>query len=122
MPKKEPKKVRGVFERPKGSGIWWICYFDQYGRKHREKVGFKSAATKRYQQRKTEILFDKFNPEDVMGKHRRALVSEIIDDYIRVAEGRRLKAFEDVKQRLGWFRENIGNLPARSLTANDIES
>jgi hypothetical protein len=28
MPKKEPKKIRGVFERPKGSGIWWICYFD----------------------------------------------------------------------------------------------
>jgi hypothetical protein len=33
------KKQRGVFERPKDSGVWWICYFDQFGKKHREKVG-----------------------------------------------------------------------------------
>ena len=57
-----------------------------------------------------------------MGKHRRALTSEVIDDYVQAAEGRKLKALEDVKQRLGWFRDEIGSLPARSLTANDIES
>src|SRR5262245_29788677 len=39
MPKKEPKKVRGVFERPKGSGTWWIRYADEFGVIHREKVG-----------------------------------------------------------------------------------
>ena len=56
------KKQRGVFERPKGSGIWWICYFDQYGRKHREKVGMKSAAINVYHQRKTEIRQGRFEP------------------------------------------------------------
>ena len=32
-------KVRGIFERPKGSGVWWARYCDQYGRLHRERVG-----------------------------------------------------------------------------------
>ena len=36
------KKQRGIFERPKGSGVWWICYFDQFGMKHRDKVGMSS--------------------------------------------------------------------------------
>ena|SRR5438552_11386742 len=46
---------RGIFERPKGSGVWWTCYFDEHGRKHREKVGPKALAMKVYQNRKTEI-------------------------------------------------------------------
>ena len=32
------------------------------------------------------------------------------------------KALEDIKQRLEWFKQHIGNLPARSLTASDVES
>src|SRR5262245_27473614 len=42
MPKKNGKKIRGVFERPKGSGIWWIRYADEFGQIHREKVGMRS--------------------------------------------------------------------------------
>jgi hypothetical protein len=37
------KKHRGNFERPEGSGVWWVPYYDQYGRRLREKLGFKSA-------------------------------------------------------------------------------
>ena len=116
------KKHRGIFERPKGSGIWWICYFDQYGRKHREKVGMKSAAVEKYHQRKTDVRLEKFIPEEVKGKHRRATVAEVIKDYIEAGEARKLKAIEDVRQRLGWFKDQIGDLPARSLTANDLET
>ena len=87
---KEDKNPRGVFERPARSDIRWICYFDQYGRKHREKFGMKSAANKKYQQRKTEVRLDKFNPADVMGKHRRAAVAEVIEDYIEAGEARQI--------------------------------
>jgi hypothetical protein len=52
---RKPKKHRGIFERPASSGVWWICYFDQFGRKHREKVGMKRSAIAAYQKRKTEI-------------------------------------------------------------------
>ena len=116
------KKERGVFERPQASGIWWIRYLDQYGREHREKVGMKSAALAMYAQRKTEVRMDKFLPEEVRGKHQRATVAEVIEDYIEAGEARRLKAIDDVKQRLGWFKQQIGELPARSSTANDLET
>ncbi len=26
------RRERGIFERPAGSGIWWVCYFDEHGR------------------------------------------------------------------------------------------
>jgi hypothetical protein len=29
---------RGIFERPPGSGTWWIRYADEHGRMHREKT------------------------------------------------------------------------------------
>jgi site-specific recombinase XerD len=48
-------KVRGIFERPPASGIWWISYFDGAGRWHREKVGRRSVAIEAYVQRKREI-------------------------------------------------------------------
>ncbi len=32
------KNTRGVFEKVKGSGVWWICYFDSDGRRRREKA------------------------------------------------------------------------------------
>lgn len=55
----EPEKVRGVYEHPRGSGVWWIQYFEN-GRRHREKVGRRSWAIARYQARKTEVREGRF--------------------------------------------------------------
>lgn len=56
---KEEKKVRGVWERVPGSGVWWVRYRDAGGRLRREKVGRKSAAidllNKRRNDRRTGI-------------------------------------------------------------------
>jgi hypothetical protein len=49
------KKPRGIFERPKGSDIWWVRYHDQTGLEHREKVGPKKLALDVYAKRKTEV-------------------------------------------------------------------
>jgi site-specific recombinase XerD len=38
------KNPRGVFERPRGSGVWWVLSYDAQGKRHREKAGTKSAA------------------------------------------------------------------------------
>ena len=43
-----PQKQRGVFERPPGSGTWWISYFGSDGKRHREKIGRQSAAVDAY--------------------------------------------------------------------------
>lgn len=56
---------RGLFQRPKDSGIWWIRYVDAVGQEHREKVGPKSEARKRYMQRKDEVRSHKFDPERI---------------------------------------------------------
>ena len=47
------KAVRGVFEQPSGSGIWWVNYYVA-GRRCREKVGRRSDAIALYQKRKTD--------------------------------------------------------------------
>jgi hypothetical protein len=62
------RKDRGIFERPKGSGIWWVRYADNFGRIHREKVGPKGLAKTVYQKRKTEIREGKFFPEKLTRK------------------------------------------------------
>ena len=57
-------KQRGIFEKRPGSGIWWICYFDQFGKKRREKAGTKSVAIKLYGKRKQQVLEGKKLPEN----------------------------------------------------------
>lgn len=52
---RKDKKDRGLFERPKNSGIWWIRYHDHNSQERREKVGSKSDARALYQERKTEV-------------------------------------------------------------------
>ena len=47
-------KVRGIFERPAGSNVWWIRYTDSAGRYKREKTGRRSDALTLYQTRKTD--------------------------------------------------------------------
>jgi integrase len=57
------KKQRGVYEYPQGSGVWWIQYFDQFSRRHREKIGLRQTAISAYQKRKTEIREGRFFPK-----------------------------------------------------------
>jgi integrase len=114
------KKQRGIYERPKGSGIWWICYYDQNGLRHREKVGMRSAAIGVYQQRKTEVRQDKFKPEEVRNKHRRASVTEIINDYLEASE-KKHRSIGDTRIRAAWWKKLYGDRAARSITALDVE-
>ena len=59
---------RGIFERVKGSGIWWIRWTDQAGRKRREKIGTFSAATKLLAKRHTQKLEGAKLPENLRSK------------------------------------------------------
>lgn len=35
-------KQRGVFEKDPGSKVWRVCYYDQFGKKRREKAGTRA--------------------------------------------------------------------------------
>lgn len=56
MPRKPAAKVRGVFELPEGSGVWWIQYYDAESKRRREKVGRRGDAIKLYRDRKADAL------------------------------------------------------------------
>ena len=63
MAKKQAKKVRGIYEKVPGSGVWWVRYSDATGRIRREKAGLKQTAETLYRKRKTEVLQGKKLPE-----------------------------------------------------------
>jgi len=52
--------VRGIYEKVKGSGDWYIHYFDADGRRHRQHVGRHSAAVLAYFKKKQEIREGQF--------------------------------------------------------------
>jgi site-specific recombinase XerD len=59
----EEAKVRGVWEKVPGSGVWWIRFRDSNGKLRREKVGRKSDAIdlfrKRTEERRTGVKLPK---------------------------------------------------------------
>lgn len=54
---------RGVYEKAKGSGIWWIRYTDADGHRHREKVAAFGTAKKLLEKRHTVVLQGQKLPE-----------------------------------------------------------
>ena len=113
------RKVRGIFERPKGSGVWWVRYCDQYGRLHREKVGPKGLAKEVYQKRKTAIREGKFFPEQV-GQQRVILFDELARDFLAYGKLHK-RSYDHDGQRMRRLIEAFGGKPAKALTAEDIE-
>jgi hypothetical protein len=71
--------LRGVYEYPGGSEVWYIHYFAA-GKRHREKVGRKSDAIKLYQIRKADATAGRKLPE--LRNSRALTVSELIDDVL----------------------------------------
>jgi integrase len=84
---KQEKKHRGIFERPKGSGIWYVRYIDASGRLRREKAGTKGAAIDLYRKRKQEALEGRKLPE----KLRRAPVPTLADFSKRFLDAIRIR-------------------------------
>jgi integrase len=116
--KERSPRERGVFERPTGSGIWWVCYFDEYRRKHREKVGSKSLALKVYQKRKTEIAERRFFPERI--RKREILLKAAIDDYLKRVKGR-TRSYVNVERNGRYWKDALGSKVLRQITPGDIQ-
>ena len=114
------RKVRGVFEKIPGSGLWWVCYFDSIGRKRREKAGSKQNAIDLYRIRKAQVLTGKKLPE----KLRQARVSfdEIAKEALEYSKARKVPdAYRidrwHMETMLAWFRERV----AEEIKPQDIE-
>jgi site-specific recombinase XerD len=112
------KKIRGVFEKVRGSGIWWTCYFDGDGRKRREKAGRKSAAIELYRKRKTEAMEGKKLPEKL--RARKVSFTELAKDTLEYSRAHK-RSFGDDAIRMAKLMDWIGDRSAESVTPQEIE-
>ena len=113
---KKERKTRGLFERPLGSGIWWINY-NANGKQHREKAGRKSDAIALYQKRKADARRKLKLPELVPGKvvtfaHLSQMAVEHAKTHLKTTH---YKA-KDVA-----LREPFGDRPADQITPQEID-
>jgi integrase len=110
---------RGVFERPPGSGIWWVRYVDADGILHRERVGPKGLALRVYQKRKTEIRERKFFPQS-LARSRGRTFAEALDEYVGNKESS-WKAWKEWKRIAAKWKQRFNGRYLNALTREDIE-
>jgi integrase len=108
--------MRGVYENPEGSGIWWIHYYAA-GKRHREKVGRKSDAIKLYQARKADASAGRKLPE--LRNSKVVTLAELIDDALEFVAHH--KDIRNYKSRGAIVREDLGSRPAAELTPQELE-
>jgi len=101
-----------------GSGVWWICYFDRFGKRHREKAGTKSVAIKLYGKRKQQVLEGKKLPESF----RKPSVNfrQLVDDALAYSK-RNKRSYKTDVPRFASLKEWFGSYPAEELTPQEIE-
>src|SRR5262245_54663833 len=109
---------RGIFERPTGSGVWWVRYHDEHGREHRERVGPKGLALRVYQKRKTQIAERRFFPERI--RQRDPLLREFIDDYLARIRGT-LRSYPDQLRCGRIWKEILGDRTLRQVLVSDVQ-
>lgn len=107
---------KGIFEKPPGSGVWWINYFVN-GKRHREKVGRKSDAQKLYQVRKADALAGRKLPK--LGPATPVTLSKLIDVALEFTAHHKDKRNYEGKARI--VREALGTSAAEELTPQEIE-
>lgn len=112
-------KIPGIFQRPAGSGVWWISYYDADGKRHREKAGRRMAAIDAVTRRHREVTEGRFVAP---GKSSRLTFR----DLARVAMAqKKLRlaplSYETDEQRLAKLLPMIGNVPADRLNPARLE-
>jgi integrase len=110
---------RGIFEKEPGSGVWWIRYFDQFGKKRREKAGSKSVAIKLYGKRKQQVLEGKKLPENF--RKPSVKFGQLLDDALAYSK-RNKRSYKTDVPRIASLKEWFGSRPAEELTPREIES
>lgn len=116
---KTPSKRRGIYEKVRGSGVWWIQYRDAQGKRRREKAGLYSSAEKLLDKRHTEALNGKKLPETLRAKP--VTFGELLDDaleYSKSENGARTTA--EIRLKYDILRPVFGTRPANAIEKQDI--
>jgi PAS domain S-box-containing protein len=107
---------RGLFERPLGSGVWWINYYVK-GKQHREKVGRKSDALKLYGVRKADATMGRKLPE--LRATKEVTMSDLIDEVLEFVAHH--KDYRNYVSKAAIVRNKFGSIAASEIKPQDIE-
>lgn len=116
---RKPKStVRGIFERPPHSGVWWISYSDAEGKRHREKIGRRAAAIDAVSRRRLEVEQGRFIPPRSGARltFRDLATAALAQKKLLLAP----LSYQSDLSRLTKLYPLIGNVPADCLTAARI--
>ncbi len=113
----ETTKVRGVFEKVPGSGVWWIQYFDAAGRRRREKVGKKPQAEKLVEKRRVSARAGVKMPENL--RARPVTFRELAKDALDWSRAEK-KSFYHDELRMKQLIAEFGNRAAEQITPGEI--
>jgi integrase len=117
--KREIAPQRGIYEKAKGSGIWWIRWTDAEGRKRREKAGSHGVAEKLLVNRQAEKLKGVKLPDNLRAKA--VSFGDLCDDALKhsAAENSAKQTYE-LGLRIEQLRPVFGSRPAESIRKNEI--
>jgi integrase len=107
-------KQRGVFERPKGSGIYWVRYYVR-GHEFREKVGGKQEAIDRYQQRKVQA-----RDGTLPSRTPDVLFADFVREYL-ANEKHRMRSFRNYERHGRVWCARFDGRTLRSILPLDID-
>ncbi len=107
-------KQRGVFERPKGSGVYWVRYHVR-GREFREKVGTKQDAIDRYQLRKVQA-----RDGTLPSRTPDTLFEDFVRDFL-ATEKHRMRSYGDYARYGARWSERFAGRTLRSILPMDVD-
>jgi integrase len=109
---------RGIWERPKGSRVYWIRYTDYAGRRRREKCGSLSDAKQRLAIRHTERI----RGESVSHAPVKSFtLSDLIDDAMAYAQAQNNSySVKDLGYKFDRIRRDFRHAIAKNVTQADI--
>ncbi len=113
-------KLRGIYEQPEKSGIWYVQWFDTAGNRHREKAGTKATAVKLRNKRMTDKLERRKVPETL--KHtREALLSELMADALENSiEHNGWSAQSNLRGVIAALTPDFGDKEATQITTEEL--
>jgi site-specific recombinase XerD len=110
--------MRGVYEQPPESGIWWINYYVE-GKRRREKVGRRSDAIALYQRRKTEARMGIKMPE--VRPRIPVLFEEIAADALEYSKEHK-SSYPGDRSTVKKLLPTFGKTPIKDITPQMIKS
>jgi site-specific recombinase XerD len=113
------KSVRGVFEHPAGSGVWWINYYVE-GRRHREKIGRRSDALALYSKRKNDARAGIKLSDSLKGR-KAVLFEELAADAMLYSKTHKRSHRGDISN-LNSLLPVFGKMKAEEITPQTISS